>query len=196
MKNSTKRKMGELLFQIIPVMIGVFLGFLVSSWAESSRNEEKTELFVQNLIAEIESNKSRIDNVYDYHVMLKDSVQHYVARSYKDDQVKTPTKPKFFKGIRMFPLMDSAYDTGIQTGLINGLSLEQIQKINQVYTLQKFYNGYHDNMMTGFMNQDPLKDLDRMVRFLAVSMTDVVLREQELRAQYEELLNELQKESD
>ncbi len=196
MKNSTKRKIGELLFQIIPVMIGVFLGFLVSSWAESSRNEEKTELFVQNLIAEIESNKSRIDNVYDYHVMLKDSVQHYVARSYKDDQVKTPSKPKFFKGIRMFPLMDSAYDTGIQTGLINGLSLEQIQKINQVYTLQKFYNGYHDNMMTGFMNQDPLKDLDRMVRFLAVSMTDVVLREQELRAQYEELLKELQKESD
>ncbi|ARN78532.1 hypothetical protein BST97_11345 [Nonlabens spongiae] len=194
MKNSTKRKIGELLFQIIPVMIGVFLGFLVSSWAESSRNEEKTELFVQNLIAEVETNKSRLDNVYDYHIMLRDSVQSYVARSYEADSSKTPRKPKFFKGIRMFPLMDSAYETGTQTGLINGLSLPQIQQINQVYTLQKFYNGYHDNMMTGFMNQDPLQDIDRVVRFLAISMTDVVLREQELRGQYDQLLKELQKE--
>jgi len=196
MKKSTKQKIGELLFQVIPVMIGVFLGFLVSSWAESSKNEEKTELFLESLIAEIETNQTQIEKVYDYHVMLKDSVQYHVAQSYKKDENKSLRKPKFFKGIRMFPLMDSAYETGIQTGLINGLSLEQIQKINQVYTLQEFYNGYHDKMMAGFMSQDPLKDIDKMVRFLAISMTDVVLRERELKSQYIELLEELKKETD
>ena len=37
-------RISELIFQIIPVMIGVFLGFLVSNWTESSKNNSKTTL--------------------------------------------------------------------------------------------------------------------------------------------------------
>jgi hypothetical protein len=32
-----KKRMGDLILQIIPVMIGVYLGFVVSSWAENRK---------------------------------------------------------------------------------------------------------------------------------------------------------------
>ena len=187
MKKKTKRRIEELLFQIIPVMVGVFLGYLVSDWAESSKNDQQISSFKTNLIAELEYNKSLVGNVFEYHKMLRDSSRVYSS--------KTPTKPpRFFRGIRLFPLMDSAYETGLQTGLINGLSLEEIQEVNKVYTLQEFYNGNQKIVMTGLVTIDLVKERQRAAQFLSITLTDVVLRERELTEAYSLLLENLKRE--
>ena len=49
-------KLFELLFQIIPVMIGVFLGFLVNDWREQKQSEEQATVFIENVVEEIKSN--------------------------------------------------------------------------------------------------------------------------------------------
>ena len=48
-------KLFELLFQIIPVMIGVFLGFLVNDWREQKQSEEQAAVFIENVVEEIKS---------------------------------------------------------------------------------------------------------------------------------------------
>ena len=39
-----KKKIGEILLQIIPVMIGVYLGFVLSNWSETNKTKSQTEL--------------------------------------------------------------------------------------------------------------------------------------------------------
>lgn len=68
-----KKKIGEIILQIIPVMIGVYLGFIVSNWSETNKTNSQTELIRKNIVAEIKSNKSKIKQVLEYHVMIRDS---------------------------------------------------------------------------------------------------------------------------
>lgn len=185
-----KKKIGELLFQIIPVMIGVYLGLVASNWSENKKTRHKSEVFVENLLSEVEMNQKNLEKVIDYHVMLRDSTEHY---SNLENKV---VNLSFFQGTRTPTLIDSAYDTGIQTGVINELPLDKIQSINHIYTLQKQYNDMGKLIISGLLNQDfsgSDENIVEIARFLSVVMNDVVYAENDLIAGYE-LLNSKLKE--
>lgn len=186
-KGKNRLRFTDLIFQIIPVMIGVFLAFLVSNWAENSRNKSKRVLFEKTLIAELYLNRESVKNVLDYHMMLRDSSTYYY-------QQKKIAKTQFFEGIGALTLNNSAYETGIQTGLINELSFDQIQLVNNTYTHQKNYNEFGTLILSGLisMNNNETENKQRKTyRFLSVSMTDLVIKEQQLLAEYDKILNEL-----
>lgn len=105
-------------------------------------------------------------------------------------------KASFFKGTRTVILTNSAFDTGIQTGLINGLKFEEIQAINNVYTLQSAYKDFSNLLLSGLINTISFQENDFETRnfygFLAVTMTDVVIQEQKLMQDYDDLLKKIE----
>ena len=179
----------EFVFQIIPVAIGVFLGFLVSNWTESRKENERSKNLKESLIAELTENKALIKQVQKYHVMLRDTTRYFASNN------KGITNPSFFKGVNLWSLTDSAYETSIQTGIINTLPLQEIQEINKAYTLQDRYNEFSTLVITGLMSIDiggPNKEeKSKAARFLSITMTDVVIKEKELIEQYNKLLRML-----
>lgn len=119
-------------------------------------------------------------------MILRDSSRYYSMAELKN------IEPRFFKGVRTGRLTNSAFETGIQTGLINELTFEQIQFVNYTYTLQDSYNEFATLMLTGLITIDiDESERKKIFRFLAVSMTDIVIKESELLIQYEKLLDEL-----
>ena len=88
----------------------------------------------------------------------------------------------------------SAYETGIQTGLLNKLPLQQIQKITDVYTFQESYNDFGTLLLSGLLTMDFLEDeqsMQKIWRYLSISMTDVVIKEEFLLKEYEKVLREI-----
>ena len=186
-----KKKIGEIILQIIPVMIGVYLGFVVSNWSETNKINSQTVLLRNNIVAEIKSNKSKIDEVFEYHKMIRDSSRYY--QNFTDFK----KMPSFFKGTRTITLTNSAFDTGIQTGLINSLKFEEIQSINDVYTEQSAYKDFNNLILTGLITIDFKENNDGIRKFysyLAVSMTDVVIQENRLIESYNKLLKKIETE--
>ncbi|MAN60186.1 MAG: hypothetical protein CMC08_10160 [Flavobacteriaceae bacterium] len=181
-----KNRIGELLVQIISVMIGVFLGFVVSSWSESSRENEKAALMKNNLRAELQNNKEKVEKVIDYHRMLRDSSRYYLR-----SQHELPGQPTFFRGVNTLTLSNSAFDTGVQTGLLNEMDLEKIQAINDVYTKQRAYEDFANLLLSGLISQDFEKlqqTIRKLLMYLSISMTDVVIKEEQLLESYEKAL--------
>ncbi len=179
-----KKKIGDILLQIIPVMIGVYLGFVVSNRADTSNRKVQTDIFMSTLLSEMESNKQKVESVVAYHEMVRDSSQYY-----SNPQVKA-IRPGFFKGTRTLKLSNSAYHTGLQTGIINALSISQIQAINQLYTTQNDYNEYSNMLLAGLINRDFSDNEESMkaiARYLAITMTDVVIKERDLLKGYTNL---------
>lgn len=180
-----KSKLSAILFEIIPVAIGVFLGFVVSNWTESSTKKRETQLLKENIVAEIKNNKNRLEQVIDYHRILRDSSAHYANNN-------IISEPHFFDGINTAILLKSAFDTGIQTGLINGLPLDLIQQTNNVYSIQEEYSQFKTIMLSAILNMNILGDDDgeksRFYFMMALSMTDVVIHEEMLLELYDGLL--------
>ncbi len=189
MKKTSKYRIGELLFQIIPVTIGVFLGFLLSNLAEKSKIENDISTFQQSLIEEIKSNKQKIEKNIDYHIMLRDSARYYSTLGTLEK------RPEFFRGLRTWALTSSAFETGLQTGIVNELEFNNIQLVNNSYTLQHSYNDFAKMLLSGFMTKDfDINEWQKVSRYLAVGMTDVVIKETELINEYNILLKELETE--
>ncbi len=181
-----KRHIKEILFQIIPVAIGVYLGFFVSNWAEANKRNTDTNKYLENLTAEMLLNKQKIESVANYHRMLRDS-SIYVSIHAKDN-----LKPAFFQGTRVFPLVQSAFVTGLQTGVVNELSLDQIQTINELYNQQDYYNDFGKTLTTGLLifdfSNSEAANIKKIASFLGMTMTDVIFQEESLLQQYDQAL--------
>lgn len=185
-----KKILKDILLQMIPVMIGVYLGFLVSDWSESNRKQERYEQLKATLLAEIQLNKQHLEGVIDYHRIVKDSSRYFA------NPQNPVRKPNFFQGTRMTKLSNSAYMTGIQTGTINEFTIAEIQYLNQVYTLQNVYNDYGNLILSNLISLDfseKEEDIRRIARFLETTMVDVVVMEEALIKQYDKLQGKLSK---
>ena len=66
-----KKKIGEMFVQIIPVMVGVYLAFLVTEWTDRNQRRTQSKFLIENLIKEIETNDRKLKNVLGYHRMLR-----------------------------------------------------------------------------------------------------------------------------
>lgn len=184
-----KKKTIDLILQIIPVMIGVYLGFVISNWGEDRKKEKQSEVFVNNLISEINLNKAKLQSVIDYHKILRDSSRFYINNQATHS---LSTQPDFFKGIRTETLLESAYNTGIQTGIISELDLNRVQTLNQLYAYQQEYNEYIKITLAGLINMDfdnDEKSIKKILLFISVSMTDIIIKEQLLIDSYDNILN-------
>jgi len=186
-----KKNIKEILIQIIPVMIGVYLGFLVTNWSTRKQEKARSEFLVENIIKEIEINEKLLKNVIEYHTMLRDSSRYYSR------EVVEFNKPQFFEGTRIIKLSNSAYNTGIQTGIINELPLDKIQSINQLYTYQNDYNEFGNLIMASVLNfdlSDNPNDMKKIARFLSVTMTDIAIKENDLIEGFRKVKLKLQNE--
>ena len=184
-----KKKIGELLFQMIPVMLGVYLAFVVSDWGERSKRRSESKVLIDLILLEAEANKKQLEDVIDYHRMVYDSARHYANPN------NPVSKPEFFEGVKIFKLAGSAYETGIQTGIINELSLDQNQFLNDLYKDQEYYNDYGTLILSSLINKnfsDKEEDIRNIAQFLVATMSDVVIMERSLIKGYDELGDKLE----
>lgn len=178
-------KIGELLFQIVPVTIGVFLGYVISNWSENEQQESKKKILVTNIINEIKTNKENVLGVIEYHEIQRDSSRYYLNSEKK-------TEGSFFNGINTATLVNNAFETGIQTGLLNNLSIDRIQSFNRVYTYQKLYLEYRSIILTGLVSMDFQNDEEsiyKLLNYLSLTMADVVVLERKLISEYDNILD-------
>ncbi len=189
-----KNKFGDLFIQIISVMIGVFLGFAVSNWAAQKKTNTQLQYLEQNIISEIKINQQKVTQVIDYHRTLRDSSRFYLQQERID-----VFKPNFFRGVNTLTLSNSAFETGIQTGLINDIPLQQIQELNEVYTQQRAYEDFANLLLSGLITMDFEGDemaMRKILLFLSVSMTDVVIKEEQLLESYKKAIQTIENTSD
>lgn len=169
-------------------MIGVYMGFIASNWSDNNQKRNQSRSLINNLLSEIETNENKLKSVFDYHKMVRDSSRFY---SSSENEIRSPA---FFEGTRTMKLTNSAYNTGIQTGIINELAIDKIQAINQLYTFQNDYNEFGNLMTASLINKDfsdNAEDVRKIARFLSVTMTDIVIKENDLIERYNLIKNKL-----
>lgn len=185
-KRKFKKKITELLFQIIPVMIGVYLGLIASNWSQKKQQKEKTASLTENIMVEVKTNRDKIANVIAYHEKLRDSARYNL-------NTKNNKIPSFFRGIRVVTLPNSAHETGIQTGLLNEFPVEELQILNEAYTYQDSYNKFGNILLSSLFSMD-LTDEElsktKALQYLSIAMSDVVHKEKELLKAYDNILKD------
>lgn len=79
--------------------------------------------------------------------------------------------------------MNSAFLTGVQTGILNDLPVHKIQALNQLYSFQDIYNDLNNMIISGLLNMNFTSnpdDLYRITIFINTTMNDVTELERAL----------------
>ncbi len=175
-------------YQIIPVMIGVYLAFAVSNFAENRKVKNEKDVFTKMLYNEISANLKTVDRSLPYHLKLKGDFRT-IARAEKSfEEIQKYT----FQGLRPPRLNNGAYQTGVQTGILKDFDLEFVQQINRLYTLQEskveFNNDILASMLaTGFPKNDA--DARELASSTIINLNDILAGEIELQQMYCDILN-------
>lgn len=65
----------EILIQIIPVAIGVYLGLIVNDWNSNRQAEQRKAQSEELIIQEMKVNRAKVEEALSYHLMLLDSLE-------------------------------------------------------------------------------------------------------------------------
>lgn len=179
----------EILVQIIPVAIGVYLGLIVNDW-NNNRITRERKIHSRELIAqEIEVNKAKVEEGLQYHLMLLDSLNRLIEKEavrFKD--------LGFWQGVRTPTLYSGAYQSATLSNTINSFSIKEIHSIVETYSIQKKYDDMNMIAMQGLIQQDFYNEenLKETLVFLRILLTDLSYSEKNLLASYEQTLNVLE----
>lgn len=185
-----KKILSNVLNQIIPIMIGVYLGFAVNNFGENRKVRQQVKTYQEMLRIELEENLKSLEQVKDYHINLSETFSNLLA----SDQIEKDFESTNFQGLKPGFVSSSAYQTGLQTGIIQEFDLNFVQTLNRCYTLQDKYNTFNENLLSSFQSTKYPEKVDEIRSFLItmrMNMNDIRYFEQDLQRQYSLILEAL-----
>ena len=114
-------------------MIVVYLGFAVNNFGENRKVKQQVRTYQEMLKIELEENLQALEKVRDYHVRLSQDFSNLLA----SEELEKDFESINFQGLKPGFVASSAYQTGLQTGIIQEFDLNLVQILNRCYTLQE-----------------------------------------------------------
>ena len=112
----------------------------------------------------------------------------------KSPDIKEAFGKYTFKGLRPGFVNESAFNTGIQTGIIQQFELGLIQELNRLYTFQEKYNTHNESMVNSRLERafpESEKEIRSTMISMMMNMNDLQSFEKNLIEQYKEILLKL-----
>lgn len=185
-----KKILSNVLNQIIPIMIGVYLGFALNNFGENRKTRQQVDTYKEMLRNEIKENLQGIEQVSAYHIKLSQDFSQLL----KSEDIKKDFESYNLQGLQPGVVYNSAYRTGIQTGIIQEFDLNLVQTLNRCYTVQDKYNSFNENMISSSQSRkfpETESEIRSLLIIIGMSMNDIKYFEGELKKQYEKILEAL-----
>lgn len=188
----------QMLNQFIPVVLGVYIGIVASNWNAERVRKEEQKVFVNNLYLELQSNKSKMEEIMLYRKEIYSTAKS--VRENLDPEILTAkfwsvghwTLIPNWEGLKTPTLESSVYQTGIMTNALYGMDFKDISSIASIYNKQDDYRIWVDKLIIDNITQlsIDIKTWEALVKIEA--WHDIIAKEEELINQYEDTIENLQ----
>jgi hypothetical protein len=189
-----KKPLLSFLNQIIPVMIGVYLGFALNNFGQDQKTKNQFKAYKTILKTEVSDNLLQLAKVQQYHLDMRDSIRNLQASESIVEDYNYFMKNSFM-GFRPALFNNSAYETGIQTGMIQEFKLETVQAINKTYTMQEIYFSFTQNIIQSISARklpESEKEIRNALRVMEMNFNDFQSLESISKSNYLELEQQIE----
>ena len=181
----------DVLINIFPVMIGVYLGIHFNNKNEDRKQEELKKKVIASLITESENNLKVLQTSLAYFEQLKDSTSNPKSTE------KSPSSFSFWKGLNPpEELSSTAFEVAQITNTLTNMKVETLQSLSEVYTGQENLKEQSNTYIQSMTDKIGSKDFTNSFyyTFLFNYAYDQVLTEKGLIQDMEQLLSKLKQE--
>ncbi len=190
MENKTSKYFKYAIGEIVLVVIGILIALQINNWNENKKINRSINTTLTLLKDEIMTNRNKINQVKDYHVMVRDTLQKIDMPKTKEGIGKALT---FWKGMRTPRLQDAAFQTSIQSGIGKEFDPELLKNLNNLYTYQDSYNNFTNQSAQIFFNADftDVTSFGKMMASVQMTMNDLYFFEREFDNLFENTLTKI-----
>jgi len=176
--------------EILLIMVGILLALHLQNRNEEKKTAEIVNTTINLLKNEINTNKERIENVQEYHIMVRDTLKVLKMPDKEDEISKTLS---FWRGMRTPRLQNAAFQTSIQSGINREMNPELVQELNNLYTYQDSYNQFIGKSSDIFFNADftDVRNLKKIMASVGITMNDLYYYEVGLIKEFDNCLQKL-----
>ena len=148
------------LIEFLIVAFGVFLGIYVSELQSEKKLTTEKEKSLRFIIEELETNKSKLEQSFQYHQLIKveiDSIAQVLSNEdlflpYIGNGVFRHDRIKGWRGVNNANLDDTAFEAAKISGIIQEFDFKTIQRISGVYKFQYDYTEFGTSVLTKMVN--------------------------------------------
>lgn len=189
-KNSLSRYLLYAFGEIILVVIGILLALQINNWNEDKKVQETKRKTLALIKKEILANQKMIENVYGYHIMVRDTLQHLEIPKTEEDAKK---QLSFWRGLRISRLRNASFQTAVQAGTTKDIEVDLVEELNALYTAQEAYNSFGATASSSLYQKDfsDLKNFKQLAIFLNMVMVDLYYFESELKEGFDTCLRKM-----
>lgn len=190
MTNTSTKYFKYAIGEILLVVIGILIALGINNLNDQKKTDEAVINNLERIENEIRSNQKRINRVFDYHKMVRDSIKTVIL---PDNLEEAQMKMSFWKGHQIFRLQDAAFQTAIQSGVSQNIDISLLEKLNALYSTQTFYNDLSKSVTQGLYTLDfsSRDGFGKVKNIVAMTMEDVYYLELELNEGFDVCLAEI-----
>lgn len=165
--------------EVLLIVIGILLALHLQNKNENKKIEQSIQTTLTLLKDEINTNKKSIEDVKDYHIMVKDTLKKINLPKTEHDINQSLG---FWRGMQTRRLQNAAFQTSIQSGINKEFDPELLRALNNLYTYQDSYNAFNTSSSQIFFNADfsDVKSFGKIMSSIQITMTDIYYYETEL----------------
>ncbi len=141
------RKFAELLFEVLLISVGVFLGLLANNWHEEREHRAQARAALGNFLEEMQVNTQAIEQYRQYHERLVRELGLFLG----SDQPATNDRFQgevHFQGLRPVIFEHTAWDLAIATQALSYLQPDLAFDISKVYTRQVAFQTLENSFLS------------------------------------------------
>lgn len=187
------RSPGALALELLMICVGVFLGLQVDQWREGRTKTELARRTLMNFRDEMAANRAALAGVLPYHRAISDSLHRAFQQQFRTGQRVTlvdVSRSTGYDGTKLQDLQTTAYDLAIATQALGELPPELGLRLARVYTRQRSFTAYSDQMSQALMLTlpAPRDDASRALFVLDQDLREIRRNEERLVAAYDSAL--------
>ena len=178
-----RRPVLRVLFEIVLIASGVFLGLAGDAWREREQKREAARASLRRFRTEIAANRQAVAAVRDYHVTTLASVRAYLAKPNATRNVADVP----IRGLRWVTFEHSAWDIALATQALAYLDSDVAHSLSRVYSAQQSYTDLTRGMAQAMYLLNREDNFDAFAGALDAFFGDMTHMEPRLLAMYDEL---------
>ncbi len=192
--NIKKSRVGEYLVELIIVLLGVWLGMLLSEWSSNERLKRDRKEALHGIKKELEINlrdarrlhETRKSFLRAFDSLRKDLTEEVMAENFFDRPMLERLPD--WKGIGDYNPRHSMFDAAKSGNVLIGMDLELLEEISQVYNDQNDIYSIRNLYLEKFLNFDSETKYREAVVLIAQVRQDLWGTQMMMIGEYEETI--------
>lgn len=181
-KINISQRVSDHLIQGFLIFLSVFFAFWLTEYREAQKDSETLEVSIQYIASEMKYNHYRIETIYEYHTNLLTEIDSLRKQTDSNWTELDGSDLSSWKGLQTPLLRSTAYQTYLNSNLIDNVEFEFAKSLTRVYYAQsiteRLDNSLLESVITDSEDLTSLPRLRNLLRIYLSTLPDVMMEYQ------------------